>query len=93
MPGDAKRVVIEIERTETRIVRIASGAQSVTTYCDQCHSETQMLDLNAAVTFSGRNAHELIHEIETGSLHSAQSLRGHLLICTISLQTPFETQE
>ena len=52
-----------------------------------------MVDLNSAVTFSGRGAHQLIHEIETGSLHSAQTLRGHLLICTISLQTPFEPQE
>lgn len=90
MPSDAKRVVIETERTETLIVRVAGNTRPVTTFCESCHAETAMLDLNAAVTVSGRGAHQLIHEIETGSLHSAQTLRGHLLICTISLQTPFE---
>ena len=92
MPNDAKRMVIETERTETLIVRIAGNTRPVTTFCELCHAETAMLDLNAAVTVSGRGAHQLIHEIETGSLHSTQTLKGHLLICTISLQRPFEQE-
>ena len=92
MPANSKTILIETERTETLVVRIAGNVSPVKEYCECCGTETQMLDLNSAVTLSGRGARDLIHEIETGLLHSAQTLRGHLLICTISLQTPCVTE-
>ena len=90
MPSNSKQILIETERTETLVVRFPNTAPLVTSFCESCKTETEMMDLNSAVTFSGRGAHQLIHEIENGSLHSAQTLRGHLLICAISLQKPFE---
>jgi hypothetical protein len=84
MASRAKRILIESESIETLVVRVA-GRAAATGYCDRCLKDTAMLDLNSAVTVSGRSARDLIGEIETGPLHSSQTSAGHLLICALSL--------
>ena len=85
MSSRAKSILIETESIETLVLRIA-GRPALKGYCDRCLKDTTMLDLNSAVTLSGRSARELISEIEGGSLHSSQTEAGHLLICATSLQ-------
>jgi hypothetical protein len=85
MTSRAKTILIETESIETRVLRV-TGQAAPTAYCDGCLRDTIMLDLNSAVTVSGRSARDLIGEIETGSLHSSQTVAGHLLICVTSLQ-------
>lgn len=47
-----------------------------------------MLDLDAAVNISRLGAREIIRRIETGAIHSTETARGHLLVCTESLLIP-----
>jgi hypothetical protein len=82
---NAKKILIETECRETVVVR-TSTPRVVIAYCESCTIETEMLDLNAAVTRSGRGARELIHEIDSGRVHSSQTPSGHLLICANSVQ-------
>jgi hypothetical protein len=84
MNTNAKRILIETDRRETVVVR-ASSPSVVIAHCKGCAIETEMLDLNSAVTRSGCGARELIHDIDTGSVHSSQTPSGYLLICANSL--------
>lgn len=84
MITNAKKIFIETERTETLVLRLI-GKASLTAFCEACGAEVKMLDLDSAVNCSGRTARELIHEIESGAIHSSQIASGHLLVCETSL--------
>ena len=45
-----------------------------------------MVDLDSAVSLSGRGARDLLCEIKNGTLHSSQTRTGYLLICLASLR-------
>lgn len=77
------KILIQTDRTETLILK--TGPRVTRFYCPECLQDTAMLDLNSAVTLSGRGARELIRELESGSIHSSQSPEGYLLICSRSL--------
>ena len=83
MISNAKKILIETDCTETLILRTAPRLTRF--HCPECVQEVAMLDLNSAVTISGRGARELIRDLEAGELHSWQTSDGHLLICWRSL--------
>jgi hypothetical protein len=83
--ANAKRILIETESRETFVVRTSSPRVAIA-YCESCAIETEMLDLNAAVTRSGCGAREIIREIDAGRVHSSQTPSGHLLICANSVE-------
>jgi hypothetical protein len=83
MISNAKRILIETDRTETLILRTAPRVTRF--HCPECVQEVAMVDLNCAVTISGRGARELIQRIEDGGLHWYQTPEGHMLICCRSL--------
>ena len=45
-----------------------------------------MLTLDEAVSFSARNTREIICQIESGAVHSIETLSGHLIVCRKSLE-------
>ena len=77
------KILIETDRTETLILR--TGPRVTRWHCPECVQDIAMLDLNSAVTLSGRGARELIRDLEGGAIHSSQSPEGYLLICSRSL--------
>lgn len=83
MISNAKKILIETDRTETLILR--TGPRLTRFHCAECLQEVAMLDLNSAVTISGRGARELIRCLDSGELHSSQTSDGYLLICFRSL--------
>ena len=85
MITNAKKILIETERSETVVLRLL-GKAPITAFCERCGCETNMLDLNSAVNYSGQAARMLIRDIESDAIHSSQMASGHLLICKNSLQ-------
>jgi hypothetical protein len=85
MFANAKKILIETESTETLTVRFIGSHRSVNGFCDRCDRDSEMHDLNSAVSISGRGARDLIGEIAGGQLHTVQTPSGHLLICGNSL--------
>ena len=85
MPTDTKRILIETESREIFIVRM-NGKEVIRGFCGSCAAEAEMFDLNAAVSFSGIGARELIRQIEADTIHSSEIASGHLLICETSLR-------
>src|SRR5687768_2499427 len=83
MISNAKKILIETDCTETLILR--TGPRVTRFHCPECVQDIAMLDLNSAVTLSGRGARELIRDLENGVIHSSQSPEGYLLICSRSL--------
>ncbi len=82
---NAKKVLITSATSEVFILR--HGRQkAIRGFCEICEAETEMLDLHSAVTVFGLRTRELIRQIETGAVHSAETASGHLLVCTESLQ-------
>ncbi len=81
----AKKILITTESSEIFILR-RSGQNTIRGFCSDCAAEIEMLTLDEAVSFSALNTRELICRIETGAVHSIETLGGHLLVCQKSLQ-------
>jgi hypothetical protein len=78
---------ILITRATSEIFIIRRGRQKTFRgFCPNCAAETEMLDLHSAVTVFGLGTRELIRQIETGAVHSSETVSGHLLVCTESLR-------
>lgn len=84
MISNTKKILIETDCTETLILR--TGPRVTRFHCPECVQDIAMLDLNSAVTLTGRGARELIRDLEGGAIHSSQSPEGYLLICSRSLK-------
>lgn len=84
MPINDKKILIETEQSETVVLRLIRES-AITAFCETCGAETKMLDLNAAVNYSGQPARMLMREIESGAIHSVEIASGHLLVCEASL--------
>jgi hypothetical protein len=80
-----KRILITTESSEIFIVRL-NGESVIRAFCADCATESAMLTLDEAVTFSNRSARELMRQTETGAVHSLETASGHLLVCQQSLQ-------
>ena|SRR5688500_7407164 len=83
--ANAKKILIESETTETFRLRI-TGAQTMRSYCSECGTIEEMLDVNSAADISGAAAREIFLRVELGELHAPEISSGHLLICRASLE-------
>lgn len=79
----AKKYLITTETHEVFIVR--NGRERIYGFCAECEKESEMLNLDSAVTVSGRRAREIFLLVEIGAIHSLETTGGHLLICRDSL--------
>ena len=89
---NTKKILIVSDTTETFRLRIA-GSQTVRSYCPDCDSIEEMIDLNAAADVSGAAAREIVTRVESGELHAPDMPSGHLLICRASLETAINADE
>ena len=81
----AKKILITTESREIYIVRM-NNKSDIREFCAECATQTEMLMLDEAVSFSSRNTSELIRQIEIGAIHSLETASGHLLVCRNSLE-------
>ena len=79
MFANAKKILIETESTETVVVRIVRNP-GATRSCQACGRESDMHDLDTAVSLTGDIARDLIREIELGLIQTAQASVGTLII-------------
>lgn len=89
--GNTRRISIETDVREIFSVRIGTGLVR-RCFCEECGSEDEVIDLNAAVTATGIPAFDLIARIADGSVHSPRTNTGHMWICLTSLKRQPETE-
>lgn len=82
----SKKISITTVSREILIVRTNEG-QSSQRFCADCATETEMVDINSAVTIFEVGTRELMRLAEVGLMHSIETEGGHLLICLNSLKT------
>lgn len=82
---NSKKILITSATSEIFILR-RGWQKAIRGFCEICQSETEMLDLDSAVNIFRRGIREIIHQIETGAIHSTETTSGHLLVCQNSLQ-------
>lgn len=82
----SKKISITTVSREILIVRSSEG-QNRKKFCADCATETEMVDINSAVTIFGVGTRELMRLAEIGLMHSIETESGHLLICVNSLKT------
>ena len=85
MLTNAKRILIETNSTEVVVLHMGRSREPIHVFCPVCDTDVAMLDLDSAVSMTGRGANELINGIDLGSVHSIQTAAGHLLLCGISI--------
>ena len=83
MPS-TKKILITTETHEQFILRVIGGKRAFG-FCRECGRETELLTIDQAVSSSGIRSVQLIHLAESGSIHSLETDRGHLLFCSDSL--------
>ena len=88
----AKKILIETETTETFRLQI-TGPTATRSYCPECETVEELLDLNSAADVSGATAREIFSRVEQGELHSPESSNGHLLICRASLEQAMNARQ
>jgi hypothetical protein len=81
----SKKISITTVSREILIVRTNEG-QNRKKFCADCAIETEMVDINSAVTIFGVGTRELMRLAEIGLIHSIETGSGHLLICVNSLK-------
>lgn len=79
------KTTITHESSEILVVRriVPRGIEG---YCLECNADVSLITLDQAVFLSGRRARSLLQDIETGSIHAAETPNGRLLICRMSLE-------
>jgi hypothetical protein len=82
---NAKKFLVTTASREIFILR-RGRQKAIRGFCEICKAETEMLDLNSAVTVFSLGTRELIRQIEIGAVHSSETANKRLLICTESLQ-------
>ena len=87
---NSKKILITSISSEIFIVRRGAKPSVTRAFCLDCRAQTEMLDLNAAVSLSRIGAREILRRIEAGALHSIETARGHLLVCRDSLEKFYE---
>ncbi len=82
---NTKKILITSAVSEIFILR--RGRQNaIRGFCPHCEAETEMLDLDSAVSIFRVGTREIIRQMETGAIHSTETGSGHLLVCQNSLQ-------
>ena len=82
---NAKKILITTATSEIFIVQ-RGRQKAIRGFCENCAAETEMLDLNSAVTTFRLGTRELMRQIEAGAVHSTENTNGHFFICRESLR-------
>jgi len=83
MSPKAKKYRITTETHEIFIVR--NGREKIYGFCAECGKESEMINLDSAVSLTGKSARQIFYAIERGEIHSLETVGGHLLVCRDSL--------
>lgn len=83
MSPKAKKYLITTETHEIFIVR--RSRQKIRRFCFECGKEVEMLNLDSAVSLTGKRASEIFRLVENGEAHSLKTTGGQLLVCRSSL--------
>lgn len=84
----SKKILITTESHEVFILRTGSS-QSFRGFCAACGGEADLVTLDQAVNISGISAKELFRLAEAERIHTIETDRKHLLICTASMGAAF----
>lgn len=79
----AKKYLITTETHEIYIVR--NRREKIYGFCAECGKETEIINLDSAVSLTGKSARQIFYAIETGAIHSLETAQGHLLVCRETL--------
>lgn len=84
----AKKYLITTKTREIFIVR-RDARCGFPALCALCEAPTEMLSLDEAVSVSALSARQIIRRLEAETLHSMETVDGHLFICRNSLLAEF----
>lgn len=84
MAAKSKKYLITTETKEILFVR-QDDCERFRWFCNECDSEVEMLNLDAAVKVSKIRAKEIFQMIQSGEIHSVETTDGYLLLCIKSL--------
>lgn len=83
MTKKSKKYLIATETHEIVIVR--NGREKTYGFCSKCATEVELLNLDLAVSMSGKGAREIFALVEAGDVHSLEMTNGLLLVCRNSI--------
>jgi hypothetical protein len=83
---NSKKTLVTTATSEIFIIRRGAVQKTIRAFCPNCQIQTEMLELNSAVTAFRIGARRLIGQIEIGAIHSTETANGYLLICEKSLR-------
>lgn len=92
MPENSKKIFITTKTSEIFIIR-RGRRKAIQGFCPVCEREVELLMLDEAVSDSGKPTRELIRRADDGSIHSIETIEGHLLICSLSLKNSCSSDE
>ncbi len=75
-----RRVIVETERTFTFRSR-----ERETVWCLACGAEVVMTGVETAAREGGLSEMAIYQLVESGAVHSAEAVNGHVLVCLNSL--------
>jgi len=81
MRTSAKKIITTTRRREFFVVRRRFRCSL---FCERCAAESEFLTLDDAVLFSGLTTREIVRLVEAGEIHFAETVGGHLFICSNS---------
>jgi hypothetical protein len=84
----SKKILITTESHEVFILR-AGTSQSFRGFCAACGGEVELVTLDQAVSMSGISAKEIFRHAEADRIHTVETDRKHLLICSSSMGATF----
>lgn len=80
-----KKTFLVTTKTQ-EIIAIHKNPATLLKYCEQCQEKVEMMTLDATTFQTGKSTRELFYLIESELLHSIETERGHLLVCSHSLR-------
>jgi len=81
-----KTTIVTIEsRERTTIHRLT---RRLVAWCEQCGAEALMVTPDEAATLCSTDARAIFRGVEAGEIHSVETERGALLVCSKSLRLP-----
>jgi hypothetical protein len=80
-----KRILFSRRLHEIVVIR---ASERVKIHCEQCLAEEVFMSLDTAVNLLRIGTRQILARIETGEIHTAETLNGQLLVCVRSLAIP-----
>lgn len=90
---NSKKILVTSATRETFVIKRGGKNVAVGAFCADCQAETELLDLNLAAVAYRLKMREIIHRIETGAVHSAETADGQMHVCRNSLENSKKTKE